>query len=608
MHKIGWTAAFVFGVCTAMAGGGQLAADEPAPAFDPEPVMTLLELVIDADTDSARQCLAVLSEKFQNREIAGPQFDALAPRLNELLNTILAGNADNPLFLDAALLATTLQNPQGNAAARRLLESPAQPDAQRQRALEALIAGNDPQVLAAAARILADAETNSAALRGNVLGALGRLQTPEVADIVLASYQRLEPSLQPKAIELLTQRNAWSKSLLHAIGAGQIPATALNVNQVGKLLAGRDEELRRMVTATWGSVRTERNPQREQVLTEMRTLLRSTAGDPQHGRVAFQKLCGQCHKIYGEGQDVGPDITSNGRGSFEQLLSNVFDPSLVIGAAYQARTVITVDGRVLTGLLAEDNDERIVLKTQGGKLETIARADVDEVNVSQLSLMPEGVEQQLKPEEIVDLFAFLTLDRPPEDPQARTIPGTNEIDAARFHVSAAVHNLLVDATVSSNIASYGEGRRGAADHVIYDPQREEFLRPSQWHEDGVAFGKNLGVVTEVEPVYWLAEWKEPVTANLIALSGAYPNQPQPDTAWKIELRQGGQWQTLERGVGGWYDNGRFLWGGPAVRPLEFDAMRVSVFSKDDNTTIASIHFRGEPGISWVVAKVVAGSF
>ena len=126
---------------------------------------------------------------------------------------------------------------------------------------------------------------------------------------------------------------------------------------------------------------------------------------------------------HGEGQEVGPDITSNGRGNFEQLLSNVFDPSLVIGAAYQAQTVVTTDGRVLTGLLVEDSPARVVLKTQGGKLETVPRDEVDEMRQSQLSLMPEGVENQLKPQELADLFAFLVLDRPPEDPEAKVIPG-----------------------------------------------------------------------------------------------------------------------------------------------------------------------------------------
>jgi putative heme-binding domain-containing protein len=134
-------------------------------------------------------------------------------------------------------------------------------------------------------------------------------------------------------------------------------------------------------------------------------------------------VCGQCHKIYGEGQEVGPDITVNGRGSFDQLMSNVFDPSLVIGAAYQAQTVITADGRVITGLIAEDSPQRVVLKVQGGKLETIARDDIEESETSRLSLMPENLEQQLKPEELADLFAFITLDKPPDDPTARRLPG-----------------------------------------------------------------------------------------------------------------------------------------------------------------------------------------
>ena len=91
----------------------------------------------------------------------------------------------------------------------------------------------------------------------------------------------------------------------------------------------------------------------------MRELLGKTSGDALRGQAVFNKVCGQCHKIHGHGQEVGPDITRNGRASFDQLLSNVFDPSLVIGASYQARTVITTDGRVLTGLVAEDNEQRL---------------------------------------------------------------------------------------------------------------------------------------------------------------------------------------------------------------------------------------------------------
>src|SRR6187401_564453 len=220
--------------------------------------------------------------------------------------------------------------------------------------------------------------------------------------------------------------NLPAKPLVEASGTNKIPATALNVNQIQRLLALKDKDLTAAVNKHWGTLRTTRDPAREQFVGEMRKLVRSTKGDPHKGIEVFNRVCGQCHKIYGQGQDVGPDITSNGRASFEQLLSNVFDPSLVIGAIYQARTVQAADGRIVTGLVVEDSPQRIVLKVQGGKLETIAREDVDAMKVSELSLMPEGLEKQLKPQEIADLFAFITLDKHPSDATAKPIPSGAE--------------------------------------------------------------------------------------------------------------------------------------------------------------------------------------
>lgn len=394
----------------------------------------LLELVLDPDTgdvDAARQCLAVLAQKIQSRELAGEQLAALRPRLDKLLSGVLAGKPDGPLYLDAALLASSWRNPAAVAAVRKLFATADADEKQRLAALDALVAAGggklDKELIATVRGTLADAKGNSAAFRGAVLQSLGRIDDPAVADAVLASYDKLEAELQPKAIELLTQRTAWAKALLAAVGEGRLPAAAINANQVRQLLAGGDAELAAAVKAKWGSIREERDPKREEVIAEMRRLIRGRpgepAGDPHKGREVFGRVCGQCHKLYGQGADVGPDLTSNGRASFEQLLSNVFDPSLVIGAAYQAVNVRTIDGRVLTGLLVEDSSERLVLKVQGGKTETLARNDVDEVQQSKLSMMPEGLETQLSPQEIRDLFALLTLDRSPDDPEARLLPG-----------------------------------------------------------------------------------------------------------------------------------------------------------------------------------------
>jgi putative heme-binding domain-containing protein len=229
--------------------------------------------------------------------------------------------------------------------------------------------------------------------------------------------------LRPRAIELLTQRANWGKALLAAVGEKSIPANMINVNQAQKLNSLGDKELTALLAKHWGTVRTGRDPGRQKVIDDMRVLLEKTPGDPTRGLLVYNKVCGQCHKLHGNGQEVGPDITANGRSNFDQLLSNVFDPSLVIGASYQARTVLTTDGRVITGLLAEDTPQRIVLKVQGGKLETIARGDIEDLKVSELSLMPEQLEKQLKPEELADLFSLLTLDKAHSDPEAKRIPG-----------------------------------------------------------------------------------------------------------------------------------------------------------------------------------------
>jgi putative heme-binding domain-containing protein len=393
---------------------------------DPLALADLFSLVAvgkSAEAGAARQVLSVLATKLHNGEIGAEQARALQEKFLPLLRAALA-KPGGPLFVEAAVLAATWKEPHALEAARKLLADGGREEAVRLRALEALVAARDASALDSASKLLAAGKATSVAFRGQVLSALGKLDDDRVSAVVLPELGRMEADLRPRAVELLTQRAAWGKALLHAIAEKRLPASALNVNQARRLLASRDADLVKLVRTHWGTLREERNPQREKLVADMRALLGRTKGDPHRGVAVFKKLCAQCHKIHGEGVDVGPDITSNGRASFDQLLSNVFDPSLVIGPGYQAVTVTTLKGRALTGLLVEDNAMRVVLKVQGGKQEVIARKEIETVDVSKLSLMPEDVEKQLKPQEIADLFAFLVLDRPPSDPKARRIPGT----------------------------------------------------------------------------------------------------------------------------------------------------------------------------------------
>jgi putative heme-binding domain-containing protein len=388
-------------------------------------------LAIREGDDVQRPILAALTRHVRQGRFTGRRLELLR---KHLADAVTAGLADGraPLHDSFVELAAAWREPAAIEALRRRFLDPEVPAEARLAALD-LLAPNreaEPAVLDAVASILNAPGRHPAGLRRRMLERLGPLESPRVAEIVLAAFPDLEPEARPNAIVILTERPAWTRRLLDAVESETIPASAVSVNQLRKMLAGRDRQIAERVRAIWGTIREGRDERRELVVGQMRNFLRKTPGDPVAGQAVFRKLCAQCHTIYGEGQDVGPDITSIGRTDFDQLISNVFDPNLVIGASYQATTVATTDGRVLTGLLAEDSPERIVLRLQGGQQEVIPRDEVEEKKTADISLMPEDVEKQLTPQEVADLFAFLALDRPPGDPSARLLPGAPEPKAA----------------------------------------------------------------------------------------------------------------------------------------------------------------------------------
>jgi putative heme-binding domain-containing protein len=376
------------------------------------------------EEDAAREALDLLAEAFRERRMPAELNDGLRKELSIVLHE-LTGQRGDPLATDYAVLAAYCGDRESLDQARRIAQSNSFDGDARLRALAAIMFLERPSSIhPIVEKILAESDSpDSTGFRGKVLDSLGRLDDPALAPIVLAALASLPPELKPRVIELLTERSSWSKALLGAIEAKQIPSSALNVNQLRRLQKNKDPEITDRVKKIWGTIRQGRNPDRERLVAGMKNLIRTTAGDPVAGQAVFNKLCSQCHKIYGEGQDVGPDITASGRNDFDQLLSNVFDPSLVIGPGYQATTIATTEGRVLTGLLAEAGPERVVLKIQGGKVETIPRGQIDEMKTSALSLMPEEIEKQFTQKEVADLFAFLCLDKPPTDPGARPLPG-----------------------------------------------------------------------------------------------------------------------------------------------------------------------------------------
>jgi putative heme-binding domain-containing protein len=394
-------------------------------------IAKLIETCSDGDT--MREALERLAARFRDRSMPAGLEASLRRELIPILKTTVARHGSPAdLVNDCHVLMAYCGDLQSLAAVRNVALSARANDGSRNmreemriKSVEAFLClERTASIRPFVAKVLAEGDSSSSiAFRGMVLDALDRLDDPELARIVLAALSTLPAQLKPRAIELLTHRPAWARALLDAVAERRIATSALNISQLRKLERSNNPEIADRVRSLWGTIRAARNPRRDLVVAQIRQSLRTMPGDPVAGQAVFSKLCAECHKIHGQGQDVGPDITANGRSDFDQLLSNVFDPSLIIGPGYQATTVATTDGRILTGLLAEDGKDRVTLRLQGGRLEAIPRSQVDEMKTDVISLMPEEIEKQLGPQEIADLFAFLCLDKPPSDPAAKPLPG-----------------------------------------------------------------------------------------------------------------------------------------------------------------------------------------
>jgi putative heme-binding domain-containing protein len=236
----------------------------------------------------------------------------------------------------------------------------------------------------------------------------------------------LSSDLQAAIAERMCQRDPTASLLLSWIADGKLRKELLSPNRIRLLATQGSLETKTFVGKIFGTINVDGTREREQVVRTMAQQLQGATGDAKRGWVTYERICGQCHVMHAKGIEVGPNITANGRGSFEQLLVSVFNPSLVIGDAYRSVTLRTTDGTVVTGLLVSRDDRLTVIKTQGGKEVQVPADEIETYQQDKKSLMPEGIESQLSPQELADLFALLSLEKPPESSDNREISGTPE--------------------------------------------------------------------------------------------------------------------------------------------------------------------------------------
>lgn len=304
----------------------------------------------------------------------------------------------------AAVLALAFGDPQALADLRAEVRNRSAAPADRVTALDALIDRRVAELVPLLFEQLADEATRRAALRG-----LAVVPHPETAMRVLAVYPSLTAAEKEVAVATLSARRDSANALLDAIEAKTIPRNDISAFAARQIASLRDNRLTQRVRTVWGEVRTAANPKAKDLVAKYQSQLTPDAlkaADLSNGRLVFSKTCQQCHKLFGEGGTIGPDMTGSNRSDLTYLLMNVVDPSAEVARDFRLSTVRLKDDRVLTGVVVERTPARVTVQSATERT-VLDPADVDEVKDTTLSIMPEGQLDALTKEQIRDLFAYL---------------------------------------------------------------------------------------------------------------------------------------------------------------------------------------------------------
>ncbi|HEX3447199.1 MAG TPA: PVC-type heme-binding CxxCH protein, partial [Isosphaeraceae bacterium] len=252
----------------------------------------------------------------------------------------------------------------------------------------------------------------SAGLQQAAVAALGRTDDPKLADLLLVDWKRYSPSIRDSILDVVLSRTAWTSSLLSCLEDGCVPPPEIDPARRQQLLTRKSDRLRSRAEAVFAH----QSQPRQAVVDAYRASL-AMRGDKSAGATVFKKVCASCNRLGNEGVEVGPDLAALNDKSPEALLIAILDPSRAFEAKFASFSIATVDGRVMNGLIAAESATAVTLRRQDGKEDVLLRSQIEEMTGSSQSLMPEGLEKDLKPQDLADLITFVVSARPSLKPE-----------------------------------------------------------------------------------------------------------------------------------------------------------------------------------------------
>jgi putative membrane-bound dehydrogenase-like protein len=263
----------------------------------------------------------------------------------------------------------------------------------------------DPDAGAAKELLGAITPQMSQQLQTGLLRAAADAKMPSFAEELLSVYGGLLPEGRKAVVDVLMEKTDSTKLLLAAIASKKFDVSALSLEQLAALRGHPVEEIRTNALKIIDEQGANPNPDRQKVLAEMISVA-DAAGDAAHGKQLFTKNCAVCHSHSGVGETIAPDLTGMFVHSKQENLGSILDPSKDVENNYRVYSVIG-NGKVYTGLLVSETRTTVNMVDSAGNRQTIQRSDIDTVNPSPKSLMPDGFEKQLSKSDFSDILEFL---------------------------------------------------------------------------------------------------------------------------------------------------------------------------------------------------------
>jgi putative heme-binding domain-containing protein len=240
-------------------------------------------------------------------------------------------------------------------------------------------------------------------LQSAAVEALARRRGADLPAVLLAEWKQHTPGLRSEILSTLLSREAWTESLIEALELGFLPPQDLDAAARQRLLSSRRRTIRDAAAKLFGTI--EQND-RAEILSSYSDVL-SLTGDITNGAAIFKKVCSSCHQHGGMGKDLAPRLATVQNKSTDTFLTAILDPNQAVEQKYQGYVIVTNDGRVLSGLVKTESGGSLVLAEPNGREHEILRIDIDQMQSTGKSFMPEGLEKDLSPQAVADVIAFI---------------------------------------------------------------------------------------------------------------------------------------------------------------------------------------------------------